>query len=156
MTPSSDWPRQYLLQIYAEAVKHGFIWIEPISPEDARSLTQRLYRLRRRADKAMAPYILPEYHLVTCGDWRPTTPGGTLGKLPVIFNQLPTGAPLPAIRPATADEMGEVMVEAEMMPPSALPAGITEDSLKLDPDEVSGYVDDLIGRARRKAKEPDQ
>lgn len=156
MTPSSDWPRSYLLQIYSEAVKHGFIWIEPISREDAHSLQQRLYRLRRRADKAMAPYILPEYHLVGVGEWVPVTAGGTLGKLPVIFNQLPTGAPLPAIRAATVEEMGEVVAAAETMPPPGLLEQIAHTNLKLSPDEVSGYVDDLVGRARRKAKEREQ
>lgn len=151
-TASIDWPRAYLLQIHDEAIRHGFIWIEPISEGDAKSLRQRLYRLRRRSDKATAAYILPEYHLVTVGAWQPE--GG--GRMPVIYNRLPSGSALPTLRPATPEELEALPISTGLpeapsapMDPDKLLETISQ-NLTLEPGEVSGYVDDLIRKAKKK------
>jgi len=153
-TASVDWPRAYLLQIYDEVVKQGFIWIGPIGQDDAKSLRQRLYRLRRRADKAMAPYILPEYHLVTVGQWQPENGG----RMPVIYNQLPTGQELPGISGATPEELelGLARLTQPLLPAPAtvdhqsLLETIANTDLTLEPGEVNDYVNDLIKKAKAK------
>lgn len=149
-TASTDWPRAYLLQIYADAVRSGIIMLEPISEADASSLKQRLYRLRRRSDKALAPFILPEYHLVTVGKWRDSPAGGVL---PIIYNQLPDGKALPAIRPATADELGEALMSPEpqglILDPEEILANLDSKELTLEPAEIESFVADLMAKAER-------
>lgn len=144
--PSSEWPRSFLLDIYAQAVQHGMVMLEPITKENAKSLTGRLYRLRRRSDKGMAHLILPEYHLVTAGEWRPG-PEGT-GQLPIIYNRLPSDEPLPAIRPATLDEA--TAPPLARLTPEALLENIEKLDLTLEPDEVDSFVDDLMAKALKK------
>ena len=147
--PSEDWPRSYLLQVHQAAVDHGLLMIEPISEANAKSLAGRLYRIRRRSDKAMAHLIIPEYHLVTVGQWRPGPAGE--GQLPIIYNRLPDGSTLPAIRPATPEEIGEAMP----LPPPSSPILTPENffdridpaQLELKPDEVESFVDDLLKKA---------
>lgn len=167
-TASTDWPRAFLFQIYDAAITNGLIIIEPISEEDARSLAGRLYRIRRRSDKALAQFILPEYHLVTVGEWRPG-PEGT-GQLPIIYSRLPDGKPLPLIRPALPEEMtegsagilatGQFEAAAGSFPsPDEIIDNITSADLELKPDEVNSFVDDLMSSALRKAhkmEEPEQ
>jgi len=163
-TASTDWPRAFLFQIYDAAITNGLIIIEPISEEDARSLAGRLYRIRRRSDKALAQFILPEYHLVTVGEWRPG-PEGT-GQLPIIYSRLPDGKPLPLIRPALPEEMTDTLdFESANSAARSAPSSddiihsITSADLELKPDEVNSFVDDLMSSALRKAhkmEEPEQ
>jgi len=152
---AATWPKPYLLQIHAAAVEHGFIWIEDVSEDEADSLRQALYRTRRRADKAMAVYILPEYHLVTVGRY-----DAEKRRLPVLYNRLPSGDQLPTITPATPEEIASSsgIVTPELAPPPT-PADILGtievSDLTLEPDEISGFVDDLMKSAKRKAKRAD-
>jgi hypothetical protein len=153
--PTTNWPKQFLLQIHAEAVKHGFIWIEGISQANAESLRQRLYRVRRRSDKATASFIPPEYHLVGVGEWQPE--GG--GRLPVIFNRLPTGEELPTIRPATPEEVQAVTIpdapqeheEGPSPPAKPTPAFAPED-IQLKPADISDLVASMTAAARQKSQ----
>lgn len=153
-TASTDWPRAYLFQIHAEAVAHGLVFIEPISEADAKSLKQRLYRVRRRSDKSTAVFVPPEYHLVTVGDWQPG-PDGT-GRLPVIYNKLPGDKPLPNIRPANADEASAPMAPSVQPPdvpltPEQFVANIEAADLTLKPDEIDSFVADLMKSAEARS-----
>lgn len=148
---SVDWPRTYLLQIHADAVLHGLVFIEPISKDDATSLRQRLYRVRRRSDKSTAAFIPPEYHMVTIGAWQDVNGG----RLPIIYNKHPDGKALPSIRPATADEITALFPSAPLaaapaLTPDQFLANITEADLTLQPEEVDSFVADLVKQAKRR------
>jgi hypothetical protein len=132
-----------MLQLHAQAVEHGFIWVEPISEADAQSLRDRLYRIRRRSDKSMAAFIPPEYHLVMVGRWEPGEAG--TGRLPLIYNARADGKPLPSIRIADGSE-----AEAYLKPPAlANPPALDISNIEIKPEEISS----LVERLRKSAKE---
>jgi len=144
--PSADWPRGFLLKIYEQAVEHGVIVLEPISQADAVTLRARLYRLRRRADTSMAPFIAPEYHLVSVGRWHDD-------KLPIIYDRLPDSIPLPSIRPASSDELDALEISVMPIPladPTTLLGNLEAVDLDLRPEEVDSFVDDLIKSAKER------
>ena len=146
-TPSTDWPRTYLFQIHDEAIKHGVIFIEGISREDARSLAGRLYRIRRRSDKAMAGYIPPDYNLVTVGEYQAAE-----RRLPIIYNRLPSGDPLPRIRAASGEELEAMYTPRQvdpLPPPDAIPLDAFS-NVQIEPlseGEIDSFVGDLIRQA---------
>jgi hypothetical protein len=143
-TPTTDWPKPWVLSIHEAAVNNGFVWVSPISEADADSLRQRAYRMRRRSDKAMAAYILPEYHLVMIGRWEPGPDGR--GRLPFIYNKRSDGEPLPDIQCAEPEE-----VEAFEHPPTPTPPAIsvTAEDITFKP----GEIDNLVERMRRSARD---
>lgn len=147
-TPSENWPKPWLLQLHDAAVTHGFIWVEPISEADAKSLRARLYRMRRRSDTSMAAYIPAEYHLVMVGQWVEGPDG--IGRLPLIYNKLPDGRSLPNIVPATADEVTTYLqVPKAPAPPIIDAANLDPAAIQISPDEISGFVADLRRKARK-------
>lgn len=141
--PSQNWPKSYLLQLHSEAIKHGAIWVQPITKANALSLKQRLYRVRRRSDTATASFIPPEYHLVNVGEWQPGPDG--LGRLPLIYSQLPDNQPLPGIVPM--EPGARQLPDPLRHEPLAIPP-ITEADLTLDPASISDYVAGMIKKAR--------
>lgn len=149
-TPTENWPKPYLLQIHEEAVKHGFVWIKPISEDDAKSLRDRLYRIRRRSDTSMAAFIPPEFHLVMVGVWEQDAEG--VGRLPVIFDKRADGAALPKIIAATGEEAASYVPKPQPISP---PPPIDVDSLdvSIDDNEIGGYVDNLRRRAEKKREQ---
>lgn len=160
-TPTTDWPRAFLLQVHAQAVAHGLIFLENISKEDAKSLTQRLYRVRRRSDKSTATFIPPEYHLVTIGKWQETDDHTAPGRLPIIYSALPDGKHLPHIRPATPEEMVAAIPlpqpEAPLAPlsPDAILSNLENADLTLKPEEIDSFVSDLLKSAKRRQDDGD-
>ena len=94
-TPTENWPKPWMLQQHALAVEHGFIWIENNSEADAKSLRDRMYRIRRRSDKSMAAFIPPEYHLVMIGKGEQSGDEPSLGRMPLNYNKRPDGRDLP-------------------------------------------------------------
>ena len=143
-TPTENWPKPWMLERHALAVKHGFIWIEPISEADAKSLRDRLYRIRRRSDKSMAAFIPPEYHLVMVGKWEPG-PDGT-GRMPLIFNKRPDGKELPGTRIPDGAEVSEYLSP----PPLAEPLVIDPAAIDVTLDEKE--VGDIVARLRESAR----
>lgn len=160
-TPSTDWPRAFLLQVHAQAVAHGLVFLENISQADAKSLTQRLYRVRRRSDKSTATFIPPEYHLVTIGKWQPMEDNAAPGRLPIIYNALPDGKALPHLRPATPEEMVAAIPlpqpEAPLTPltPDAILSNLEHADLTLKPEEIDSFVGDLLRRAEKRQESDD-
>jgi hypothetical protein len=139
-----------MLQQHALAVEHGFIWIENISEADAKSLRDRMYRIRRRSDKSMAAFIPPEYHLVMIGKWEQSGDDPSLGRMPLIYNKRADGRDLPTTRIPSGEEA------ATYTPPTQLaePAPIVDTGaldLSIKPEEIGGYVQTL--RARRRERE---
>lgn len=93
------WPKTYLLQIYSRAVAEGCVRIPLQNEQQFKSLSQALYRVRRRSDAQHASFILPEYHLVFCS-WEPER-----GTMLVTYDALPDGMELPPV--LSVDEIGE-------------------------------------------------
>lgn len=160
---STDWPRAYLFQIHAEAIAHGLIFLEGLTKEDAKSLKQRLYRIRRRSDKANAVFIPPEYHLVTVGEWEemPSAHPAYPGRLPIIYNKMPGGKELPRIRPATEGEASLPMAPSKMLPappaltPEQLVANLEDADMTLKPEEIDSFVNELINSAEAREADDD-
>lgn len=150
VTPTENWPKTFLLQCHEEAVKNGVIFVEPITEADAESLKSRLYRIRRRSDKSMAAFIPQEYHLVMIGVWEPG-PDGT-GRLPIIFDKRSDGQPLPSLRAATGEEIEAALPAPKPATPppiidfESIPAA----DLEMKPEEITGYVEGLRSKARKK------
>lgn len=171
--PSFDWPRLYLLGLYRDAVEHGHIIVEGISFAKAQSLKMALYRLRRRSDSSNKTIILPEYHLVTCGEWRSSgyepagehgMDGDLVGNMPILYNSIPDGA-LPAVRslttgallPTTAERSQQPPTPPTILPPSdplPLPLELTK-ALDAEATVTSEDIGDYISRLRRKATSHD-
>jgi len=157
--PTENWPKPWLLQVHQQAVEHGFLFIQPISEEDARSLTARLYRIRRRSDTSMAAFIPPEYLLVTVGRWQvfsasnpppepyPLDEANPLGRLPIVYNMLPDGQPLPNIVPVEKDTF--LAATAPVLGKGG-PTQVTDvfpirpEDLTLEPAQVEGYVENML------------
>lgn len=158
-TPTEDWPKAYLLEVYSKAVQHGFIELKPISSANADSFRMRFYRLRRRSDKQNANIILPEYHMVNVGKWHPGPDGR--GVLPIIFNKLPSGMDLPEIVPieGRTEDLQitsiENLVPAEAMFSEAdaepIPAMAPEPPpLELNVDGISDFVRNMMKKAEER------
>lgn len=156
-TASTDWPRAYLLQIHAQAVAHGLIFLEKISEVDAKSLKQRLYRIRRRSDKSTATFVPPEYHLVTVGKYQPMEGPDAPGRLPIIYSSLPDGKALPHIRAATPEEIANAIplppIQAPLTPltPEVLLQNLEHTDMTLKPEEVDSFVADLMKSAKKRS-----
>lgn len=151
MIPTQNWPKQWLLEIYAKAVEHGYLFIEPITEADAHSLGQRLYRIRRRADTIMAPFLIPEYQLVTVGQWVPVGGTGEHGRLPIIYNSLPDDQKLPNITAVDSETFSQV-IRHDAQPlvsvePKPTFTAISPEDLQLEPEDISNYVADMRRRA---------
>lgn len=132
-------PREYLLRVYAAAVEHGCIELSPIDEPTATSFRQTFYRLRRRSDKGNAHLILPEYHLVTVGDWRQTPRGGALT---IYYNAIPEGEdPLPSILPIDPHE-------APPMPPPS-PSTFVPPISQEEQTDLDAYMKELIEGSRK-------
>lgn len=135
-TPSPNWPKTFLLEIYKMAVDFGYIYIQPISKADAQSLKMRLYRARRRSDSSTASFILPEYHLVTVGEWEDVGDG----RLPVIYNRLPSEQPLPSIVPADGEAFtNPPSPQLHEFGPKPIPS-FTEEDLTLKPEDIASFI----------------
>lgn len=139
MTAKFIWPRSYLLEIYDEAIKQGFLILEGIeSEEQALSLKNTLYRLRRRSDKSNVAYITPDHHLVTVGQYDEVAK-----TLPIIFNKVPdTAAPLPSFRKATPEEVAAWEASQPVVSiPDSLPS--------LDSSGVDDYVTRMLANSKK-------
>ena len=102
---ASSWPKAYIIDLYAKAVEHGFVWVQPITQERAVSLSKSFYNARRRTDTTNKAWMRDEYHLCTFGQWEPLQGQERgLGRVPVLFSALPDGQQLPDIIPARPDE----------------------------------------------------
>lgn len=121
--PQPIWPKPYLLELYAQAVAQGCIRVGPLPEEAAHSLTQSFYRLRRRADKNTAAFLIPEYQLVLVTPWQPSAEASPLGHIYIIFNAVPADVPaLPAFSKADPAEILEAPgLEISSQPMSQLP-----------------------------------
>jgi hypothetical protein len=134
------WPKSYLLSILAAAVEHGFLYLEPLSPVAAASLRASLIRVRRRADKSAAAYIIPEYYLVSVGQWEATGEDPDIGRLPVMYDALPEGLVLPKITPAERSVSLPTPVQQET------PAPFAAEELAMEPAEIKSFVDSMKKR----------
>jgi hypothetical protein len=155
-TPTLNWPKSYLLQCHADAIKHGMIFVEPITEAEARSFTQRFYRMRRRSDKSMASLIPPEYHLVSVGEWEPfgiTHPEvqPPRGRLPIIFSSLPSGEALPNLRPATETELTAALTPQQPL----LPLETLIDLDAIEQPMAPGELEDFVSRMASKVEKSD-
>lgn len=153
--PSENWPKGWLLQIHAQAIEHGFVFIEPISASSAVSLKARLYRLRRRSDKSNAAFIPPEYHMVTVGAWvEYPDERAPMGRLPVIYNRLPDGEALPQIMPVDQETYEIVTAPRITIDPVGYPLTISKPipistkDLTMDESQVEGYVAEMLRRVQ--------
>ena len=131
------WPKPYLLKVYESAVKEGCVRIPLPTAKHARSFAQAFYRLRRRSDAQHAAFILPEYHLVTCG-WEPER-----STLLVTFNALPDGNELPPIMSVESTEHSPVPQQKATLVP--FPESFSGE--EFDPEK---FVADLVEEAGNK------
>jgi hypothetical protein len=104
------WPKPYLLEVYKRAVAEGCVRIKLPTQKHATSFAQAFYRLRRRSDAQHAAFILPEYHLVTCG-WEPER-----GTVLVTFNALPDGNELPVIESVESASHSPIPEQPNIIP----------------------------------------
>ena len=141
------WPKPYLLEILSNAITLGLLYVEPLTQREAKSLKMSLLRVRRRIDKTSAQFIRPEFHLVTILDWEPASPGADIGRLPIMYDQLPAhSAPLPAIthgNPGYPIQIPQVNGQAPATP-------IAPAELNIATADISNYVDALRDRAIKK------
>lgn len=180
--PTENWPKPFLLQCHEQAVEQGFVWVRPISEEDAASFRQRFYRIRRRSDSSMAAFIRPEYHLVMLGVWEPLQqPDGictscqgsgvtgpepsqvcgvcngqgndtTLGQLPVIYDKRADGQDLPRIEAATGEDLSRIAA-APQLPATPL---TSPPELNFPPEALKidpAEVSNFVAGLRKKAKQ---
>lgn len=140
------WPRAYLLDIYNKTLEAGFLWVRVKDETTARSLTQALYRLRRRSDTSNKSFILPEFHLITCGNFIP-------GKgLPVLYSKLPDDMELPLLEQAEAGTADlSFFTPASQQPILHSPS---EEELlnlageKIEPADLGDYVSRMMAKAK--------
>lgn len=138
-TKGRVWPRRYLLQVYDLAIANGLVEIAPISQTDAISLTQSIYRLRRRSDASNVSFITPEHHLVTMSAWRPDK-GGVIY---AMFDKTPDGEPLPDLTPIPTD--GD---EVQARFPTYINSSSADGLDELIVDNVDNFVAKLAQQAR--------
>lgn len=121
---ATSWPKAYIIELYAKAVEHGFVWVQPITQEKAISLSKSFYNARRRADSTNKAWMKDEYHLCTFGNWEQLE-GDHIGqgRVPVLFSALPDGQNLPDIVPARPEEItGRIDVRPSLPAPSSAAA----------------------------------
>ena len=170
---SYDWPRLYLLGLYRDAVEQGHIIVEGLTVDRAQSLKMAFYRLRRRSDESNKSIILPEYHLVTVGEWRSTgygpqgehgMDGDLIGHMPILYNSIPD-ASLPLVRSATTGQLLPTInershqppIQPTVLPPSdhfELPESLNQ-ALGMDAEIGSEDIGDYIAKLRAKAASGD-
>jgi hypothetical protein len=88
-TTASRWPTPYILDIYNSAVTHGYVRIESLTAEQAKSLTQTIYRFRRRSDTGKAAFMRPEFQLITVSQWHCSDETTGLGYVHVVYSNDP-------------------------------------------------------------------
>ena len=125
---ATSWPKAYIIELYAKAVEHGFVWVQPITQEKAISLSKSFYNARWRADSTNKAWMKDEYHLCTFGQWEQLE-GDHIGqgRVPVLFSALPDGQNLPDIIPARQDEItGRIDVRPSLPQPATAQDFLTE------------------------------
>ena len=163
----TSWPKAYLLQVYAAAVRDGFIYIQPITYTAARSFKATFLRVRRRSDTVNKQWIIPEYHLVTVGTWeplddRPLDGDRTLGRLPILYNQMPSG--LPSIVSAAADltpstAIDFASIDQPTLAPKSLPQPFTQPLTPVNPDapppptDIAFDINSFVSTMRKKVED---
>lgn len=150
---TGDWPKQYLLNLYNSAIDNGYIWVNDLTYERSRSLRGAFNRLRRRGDTSMAGIITPEMTLVSMGQWVPTH--GDLGKVPIIYNALPDGLPLPSITTGGDRPVAPLAHVAEPLADLPLPAPDTDltqlmnnADLTVNEADISSYVQQMLAKTK--------
>ena len=146
--PDNIWPRAYLLQIYNTCIQRGAVVIEPIDQIAAKSLTQSLYRLRRRSDTSNASFITPEMHLVTVGKWKCTDLGGAL---PIYFSRLEDGFVLPEIKTLEGEQ--QLNQPSKHIPSAEELHEIVRADSSDDDFDSEAYVQSLLKRTQTVDKE---
>src|SRR5688500_14723700 len=92
MPAEHNWPRPYLLKLYARACEEGCIRVDlKYDEERFRSLKAAFYRCRRRKDGNFLAVMKPEYQMVTMR-WEPAK-----GTALIIYDKLPDSEELPDI-----------------------------------------------------------
>lgn len=129
------WPTPYILDIYNSAVTHGYIRIEPLTAEQAKSLTQTIYRFRRRSDTGKAAFMRPEFQLITVSQWHCSDMETGLGYVHVVYSNDPDQQ-LPRIIIPTAKEL-----TGAVMPAIADEAPI---------HNISDFVSDMLAKSQQK------
>ena len=122
-----SWPRHFLLQVYALAVKNGKVLLHPMPEEHVASFKASFLRLRRRSDKTHDQYITDAYHLVSIGKWTPAR-GGTL---PILYDDY--NGSMPNISDANGNPLQATPITADER--------TTDDEPDIDPDN---FIADLI------------
>ena len=137
---ATSWPKAYIIELYAKAVEHGFVWVQPITQEKAVSLSKSFYNARRRADSTNKAWMKDEYHLCTFGQWEQLE-GDHIGqgRVPVLFSALPDGQNLPDIVPARPEE---ITGRIDVRPSLPAPAAAAQDFLA----EQAPTIEDIKGQ----------
>lgn len=142
------YPRSYLLGIYNAAIEHGHILLSPITQQQAKSLSMALINQRRRASTTNAQFILPEFHMVTVGTWRPDD-GGTL---PILYSSSPD-FDLPTIRTLQGETIA--LTEPKKLPPATPTptANLADfiDDLEVDAEDPDFDAGSYVEQLRREA-----
>lgn len=130
------WPTPYILEIYNAAVEHGYLRIEPLSAEQAKSLTQTIYRFRRRSDTGKAAFMRPEFQLITCSPWQSWGRANcNLGYMHVVFSSDPDMQLPKLILPELPDEAD--VSQATLQPISP------------PPDHIGNFIQDLLDKSQK-------
>jgi hypothetical protein len=122
-TTTARWPTPYILEIYNAAVQHGHIRIEPLTAEQAKSLTQTIYRFRRRSDTSKAAFMRPEFSLITVSPWVRCDASSDTGYMHVVFSADPDQT-LPRI--VTPSVLEPILRELPVLPAPDAPRNITD------------------------------
>lgn len=112
MAETFNWPKPYLLKLYARTVEEGCIRVPMHRGGEAefKSLKGSFYRLRRRADGDFLVNMRPEYQMVTLR----YEPG--LRTALFIYDKLPEGEELPPII-SISDDKKEAITEPSTIDP---------------------------------------
>lgn len=113
MASDFNWPKPYLLKLYARAVQEGCVRVPMHRGGDAefRSLKAAFYRLRRRKDGDFLINMRPEYQLVTVR-FEPA-----LSTALFIYDKLPDSEELPPIISISEDQKETFVEPATVQPP---------------------------------------
>lgn len=135
-TPTTRWPTPYILEIYNAAVKHGHIRIEPLTAEQAKSLTQTIYRFRRRSDTGKAAFMRPEFQLITVSPWVSCDASTDTGYMHVVYSADPDQS-LPRI-----------------VTPTAMPATSLDNTSSPEPvTNIADFVQQMLDKSGAAEKE---
>lgn len=133
----NQWPRPYLLEIHEQAIDEGCCRVEGVTEQQARSLIQSFYRIRRRGDSQhKLGFIKPEYHLVMAM-WE-----SERGSVLFMYNALPDNVALPKIVSVPASERTTIA--------SAALAALPEPGLEPMPD-LDTELDALVAESLRRS-----